>query len=109
MTATAGTTTSPPIRLAPGSPLGDYRVGVPLWPLRIADAYRADGPRGAATLYVIHAQIAQHPGVRDQIIAGTRAAAARPEHRHRVHTLAAGLTGDILWIATEEIEGSLVR
>jgi hypothetical protein len=110
MTATAGTTSSPPSpRLAPGSQLGDYRIGAPLWPLRIADAYRADGPHGPATLYVVHARIAQHAGVRDHIIAGTRAAAALAEHRHRVRTLAAGLTGDILWIATEEVEGSLVR
>jgi hypothetical protein len=47
--------------------------------------------------------------VRDQIIAGTRAAAALPEHKHYVRTLAAGLTGDVLWIATEEVDGSLVR
>jgi hypothetical protein len=47
--------------------------------------------------------------VRDQIIAGTRAAAALPEHKHLVRTLAAGLTGDILWIATEDVDGSLVR
>jgi len=98
-----------PARLAPGFQLGEYRVGQPLWPLRIADAYRSDGPAGPASLYVIHARIAQHPAVRDQIIAGTRAAAALPDHRHLVRTLAAGLTGDILWIATEEIEGSLVR
>jgi hypothetical protein len=96
-------------RLAPGFQLGDYRLGQPLWPLRIADAYRADGPAGAATVYVIHARIAATPQVRDQIIAGTRAAAALPEHRHLVRTLAAGLTGDILWIATEEVDGSLVR
>src|SRR5262249_20431963 len=109
MTATAGAPSSPIARLAPGFQLGDYRVGAPLWPLRIADAYRAEGPQGAATLYVVHAPIAQHAGVRDQVIAGTRAAAALPEHRHRVRTLAAGLTGDILWIATEEVDGSLVR
>jgi hypothetical protein len=110
MTATAETAPSSPIaRLAPGFQLGDYRIGTPLWPLRIADAYRAEGPQGAATLYVVHARIAQHAGVRDQVIAGTRAAAALPEHRHRVRTLAAGLTGDILWIATEEVDGSLVR
>lgn len=110
MTAIAGTTsTLPTPRLAPGFQLGDYRIGQPLWPLRIADAYRADGPRGPATLYVVHASIAQHAGVRDHVIAGTRAAAALPEHRHLVRTLAAGLTGDILWIATEEVEGSLVR
>jgi hypothetical protein len=96
-------------RLTPGLPLGEYRLGAPLWPLRIADAYRAEGPTGPATLYVVHAAIAQHAAVRDHIIAGTRAAAALPEHRHLVRTLAAGLTGDILWIAIEDIDGSLVR
>jgi hypothetical protein len=96
-------------RLPAGTVLGDYRIGAPLWPLRIADAYRAEGPAGPATLYAVHPRIAQHPGVRDHIIAGTRAAAALPEHRHFVRTLAAGLTGDLLWIATEEVDGSLVR
>ena len=96
-------------RLAPGLQLGEYRLGQPLWPLRIADAYKADGPRGPATIYVVHAAIAAHPTVRDHVIAGTRAAAALPEHKHLVRTLAAGLTGDVLWIATEEIDGSLVR
>ncbi|MBL9014373.1 MAG: hypothetical protein JNL83_09355 [Myxococcales bacterium] len=96
-------------RLAPGFALGEYRVGQALWPLRIADAYKADGPKGPATVYVIHARIAANPAVRDEIIAGTRAAAALPEHKHLVHTIAAGLTGDILWIATEEVDGSLVR
>ena len=96
-------------RFPTGTMLGGYRLGAPLWPLRIADAYRAEGPAGPATLYVVHPRIAQHAGVRDHIIAGTRAAAALPEHRHLVRTLAAGLTGDILWIATEEVDGSLVR
>ncbi|MBA3392092.1 MAG: hypothetical protein H0T89_05580 [Deltaproteobacteria bacterium] len=110
MTATVGTTSgSHAARLAPGFQLGEYRLGQPLWPMRIADAYRAEGPKGPATVYVIHAKIAAVPEVRDQIIAGTRAAAALPEHKHLVHTLAAGLTGDILWIATEEVDGSLVR
>lgn len=110
MTMPAGTTTSPPAaRLAPGSRLGEYRVGTPLWSMRIADAYRAEGPIGPVTLYAVRPRIAEHPAVRDQIIAGTRAAAALPEHRHLVRTLAAGLTGDVLWIATEEVEGSLVR
>jgi hypothetical protein len=89
--------------------LGDYRLGQPLWSMRIADAYRADGPKGPATVYVVHAKIAAVPEVRDVVIAGTRAAAALPEHKHLVRTLAAGLTGDILWIATEEIDGSSVR
>lgn len=110
MTATAGPTAAPAtLRLPPGFQLGDYRVDQPLWSLRIADAYRGQGPKGRATLYVIHPRIAQHPGIRDHIVAGARAATALPDHRHLVHTLAAGLTGDILWMATEEIEGSLVR
>ncbi len=96
-------------RLMPGFALGDYKVGQPMFSLRISDAYRAEGPKGVATLHVIHAAIAANPAVRDAIIAGTRAAAALPEHKHLVRTLAAGLTGDILWIATEEVEGSLVR
>ena len=96
-------------RLQAGVQLGDYVLGQPLWPVRIADVYRANGPKGPAAVFVIHAPIAANTTVRDAIIAGTRAAAALPEHRHLVHTLAAGLTGDILWIATEEIDGSLVR
>jgi hypothetical protein len=108
MTAQPGTT-SGTAKLQAGVALGDYVLGQPLWPLRIADAYRANGPTGPATIYVIHASIAQSAGVRDQIIAGTRAAAALPEHKHYVRTLAAGLTGEVLWIATEEVDGSLVR
>lgn len=108
MTAAASASTSG-VRLAAGFQLGDYRLGAPIWSLRIADAYRADGPAGPATIYVVHPAIAAQPAVRDQIIAGTRAAAALPEHRHRVRTLAAGLTGDHLWIATEEVDGSPAR
>ncbi|MBA3458498.1 MAG: protein kinase [Deltaproteobacteria bacterium] len=96
-------------RLAPGFQLGEYRIVAPLWPLRIADAYKAEGPKGPATLFVVHAVMSSNATIRDQIVAGTRAAAALPEHKHLVHTIAAGLTGEILWIATEEIEGSLVR
>jgi hypothetical protein len=96
-------------RLSAGVQLGEYVLGQPLWPLRIADAYRANGPGGASTVYVIHAALSQNVPVRDAIIAGTRAAAALAEHKHLVRTLAAGLTGDILWIATEEVDGSLVR
>jgi serine/threonine protein kinase len=60
-------------------------------------------------VYVIKANISADPVVRDKIVAGTRTAAAIAEHKHLVHTLAAGLTGDILWIATEEVDGQLVR
>ena len=108
MTTTVDTGTSA-ARLQPGLQLGEYRIAQPLWPLRIADAYRAEGPAGPATLYVVHARIAAHPGVREHVIAGTRTAAALPEHRHLVRTLAAGITGELLWIATEEVDGSLVR
>jgi len=97
------------MRLQPGLQLGEYKVLGPLWPLRIADAYKAEGPKGPATLYVVQSVMSQNQTVRDQIIAGTRMAAALPEHKHLVKTLAAGLTGDILWIATEEVEGALVR
>ena len=96
-------------RLAPGFMLGEYRVGQPLWPLRIADAYKAEGPNGPATIYVVHGRIAENAQVRDHIIAGTRAAAQLQEQKHLVRTLAAGLTGTILWIATEDVDGSLVR
>ena len=44
--------------LAPNTRLGDYVVGTPQWPLRAADAYRAVGPQGPATLYVVHTAIA---------------------------------------------------
>ena len=110
MTAPVGSTSgSFAARLQPGFMLGEYRLGQPLWPMRIADAYRADGPKGPATVYVVHAKIAAVPQVRDIIVQGTRAAAQLPEHKHLVRTLAAGLTGDILWIATEEVDGSSVR
>ena len=108
MAATGNQTQFAP-RLSAGVQLGEYVLGQPLWPLRIADAYRANGPKGASTVYVIHAALSVEATVRDQIIAGTRVAAALPEHKHLVRTLAAGLTGDILWIATEEVDGSLVR
>lgn len=107
--STSGDPAVSPARLIPGLALGEYRLGSPLWSLRIADAYRADGPKGPATIYVVHPAIAANPGVREQVIAGTRAAASLPEREHLVRTLAAGLTGDILWIATEEIDGALVR
>ncbi|NVB80450.1 MAG: protein kinase [Kofleriaceae bacterium] len=109
MTAQPGTASGSSAQLRAGAQLGDYVLGQPLWPLRIADAYRANGPKGPATVYVIKAAVAGDPAVRDQVIAGTRAAAVLPEHKHLVRTLAAGLTGDILWIATEEVDGSLVR
>ena len=96
-------------RLSAGMQLGEYVLGQPLWPFRIGEVYKATGPAGASTVFVIHAAIAANPTVRDAIVAGTRAAAALGEHKHLVRTLAAGLTGDVLWIATEDIDGSNVR
>ncbi len=96
-------------RLQPGVQLGEYILGEALWPIRIAEAYRANGPKGPATVYVINPAIAANTAIRDHVIAGTRAAAALPDHKHLVKTLAAGLTGDVLWIATEEVDGTLVR
>jgi hypothetical protein len=107
--AASGTQAQFTPRLSAGFQLGDYVLGQPLWPLRAADAYRANGPGGASTVFVIHAPLAANAIVRDAIIAGTRAAAALGEHKHLVRTLAAGLTGDVLWLATEEVDGSLVR
>ncbi|MGE0545429.1 MAG: hypothetical protein AB7O24_26760 [Kofleriaceae bacterium] len=96
-------------RLPPGLQLGEYRLGQALWPLRIAHAYRGQGPQGPVTMFVVHSIVAANATVRDHIINGTRIAAALREQKHLVHTIAAGLTGDVLWIATEEVEGSLVR
>src|SRR5829696_6780979 len=92
MTMQPGTTSGSHAKLQAGVQLGDYILGQVLWPTRIADAYRANGPSGAATIYVIHAHVASNTQVRDYIIAGTRAAAALPAHKHLVHTRAAGLT-----------------
>jgi hypothetical protein len=89
--------------------LGDYVVGEPLWRLRLGEAFAARGPSGPATLYVIAPTYAQHPEVRAEIVAGTRAAAALPEHPSIVRTVAAGLTGDTLWIATEDVDGLCLR
>src|SRR5690348_18203769 len=93
-------------RLQAGVQLGDYVLGQPLWPLRIADVYRANGPKGPAAVFVIHAPVAANAAVRDAVIAGTRVAAALPEHKHLVHTLAAALTRDILGNATADIDGT---
>jgi eukaryotic-like serine/threonine-protein kinase len=97
-----------------GTRLGDYVVGQPLWPLRIADAYAAvRHTAGAApqpcTLLIIHKAVSAEPAVRDQVIAGVRLAASMPAHKHIVKTIAAGLTSDTLWVATEQWDGSCLR
>ncbi len=47
--------------MMPGFALGEYKIGQPMFSLRISDAYRAEGPKGAATLHVIHAAVAANP------------------------------------------------
>lgn len=98
-----------PPGMAVGTRLGDYILGEPLWRLRLAEVFHARGPAGPATLYVVDAAFAQHPEVRAEIVAGTRAAAALAEHPSIVRTVAAGLTGDVLWIATADVDGTCVR
>lgn len=103
MTAPSGAPATPTIPV--GTRLGDYVLGEPLWTARMAAVYSGRGPAGPATLYVVHPALAAHPDVRAEVVAGTRAAAALPPHPAIVKTVAAGLTGDILWIATEEVGG----
>lgn len=94
--------------LPAGTRLGDHVLGEPLWNGKMAAVYSGRGPAGAATLHIVHAALAAHPEVRAELVAGTRAAAALPPHPAIVKTVAAGLTGDILWIATEDVGGLCV-
>jgi hypothetical protein len=99
--------------IAANTRLGDYVVGAPLWRMRIADAYHAqrlvNGKPSPAMLYVAHPEIAGNSTVRDELIGGVRSAAALPEHPHVVKTIAAGLTGDVLWVAVDAMDGSCLR
>jgi hypothetical protein len=93
-----------------GTQLGPYRLGAPLWRLRIADAYQATGPDGgAATLLVLHADVAAAPGVADALATQLRALSATPEHKHLTRVLGAGQGNGTLWIAIEAADGSNVR
>lgn len=96
-----------------GTRLGDYVIGAPLWRMRIADGYQAqrlvNGQPSGAVLYIVHPAIAAHPDVKQELIAGVRAAAGQPAHPNVVKTLAAGLTGDVLWVAVEPIDGNCLR
>ncbi len=108
MSASEPTRTFPP-----GTRLGDYVVGAPLWRLRIADGYQAQrivsGQATAAVLYIVHPAVAANADVRQQLIEGVRTAAALPAHPNVVKTIAAGLTGDVLWVAVEAIDGNCLR
>jgi len=93
----------------PGAQLGGYTLGAPLWQLAAADVYRATGPAGAATIFVANPAIAQLAEARDAVLATARATVGLPEERHLVRALEAGFDDGVLWIATEELDGSLVR
>lgn len=112
-TFSAGTAAASPAGTPAGTRLGDYVVGAPLWRLRIADGYQAqrgvNGQTTAAMLYIVHPAIAANADVRQQLIEGVRTAAALPAHPNVVKTIAAGLTGDVLWVAVESTDGNCLR
>lgn len=96
--------------LPPGTKLGDFTLGNRVSRQRLGDVYGAQRQREgqpAAPAYVlcVHRSLAQQPSIRDPLIAGVRAAATAPAHPGVLKTEAAGLTGDILWIATEAVAG----
>jgi len=98
----------PAARLSTRAPAGDYRLGAPLWPLRIADALPRDRPAGAATLSSSTRGSPSTPrcAIRCRRHARRRRAPrASPPRR----TLAAGLTGEVLWNRDRGVDGSLVR
>jgi serine/threonine protein kinase len=98
-----------PAAPAPGTTLGGFTLEQPLWRLAAGDVYRASAQGHAATVIVVRAEVAGIPAARDAILAAARRAAKLPEGRHLVRTLGAGVEGDTLWVALEEIDGSLVR
>ncbi len=106
MTAAARASTQ---GMAMGAAVGPFTLTAPAWRHAIADVYRATGPSGPALLYVIRADVAMNPAVREAI--GRRAAhlAALGEHRQLVHTLGAGDIPGVLFLATADAEGNTLR
>lgn len=94
---------------APGTRLGPYTLGAPLWQTAAADVYRATGPEGGASVFVLRPEIGALPAARAAVMAAAEHARELPESKHLARTLAAGSAGDTLWVATEELDGSLVR
>jgi hypothetical protein len=110
MTADLGTSSRSAPAVAPGSPLGEFVIDVPLRRTAVGEAFRASHPSiGAVTLHVIAPELARNAAVRDAIAEGARAAAGLPEHKHLVRTLGAGVSDGRLWVATEELDGSTLR
>jgi serine/threonine protein kinase len=98
-----------PAAPAPGTTLGGFTLEQPLWRITAGDVYRATAQGHPATLIVVRPEIAATPGARDALVAAAKRAATLPEGRHLVRTLGAGVQGDTVWVALEEIDGSLVR
>ncbi|MCE9572141.1 MAG: hypothetical protein K8W52_03185 [Deltaproteobacteria bacterium] len=94
---------------SPGTRLGAYTLGAPLWQTAAADVYRATGPEGGATVFVLRPEIGALPAARAAVMAAAEHAQTLPENKHLARTLGAGSAGDTLWVATEELDGSLVR
>jgi hypothetical protein len=92
-----------------GAEIGPYRLGQLAWRLRIADAYQATGPNGAATVFLLHPDVAAAAGVADALATQARALANAPEHKHLVKLLGAGQAAGTLYAAIEAVEGSNVR
>ena len=92
-----------------GGRVGEYVLEAPLWRLRLADAYRGRGPKGPVTVYLIHAAAASVPQVRDALAAAVTALVRAPDHKHLVRTLDGGSSNGILYVVTEELDGTNVR
>jgi len=95
--------------LAPGTRVADFAITAPLRRTAFADVYRARAASGEVTLYLFYPDLVRVPAVRDAVLAGARTSAALPDHKHRVRTLGGGMAGDVLWVATEELDGSTLR
>jgi hypothetical protein len=84
-----------------------------LWRITAGDVYRATAQGLSATVIVVRPEIAAIPAARDAIVAAAKAAAKLPEARHLVRTLGGGFDrssgNGAVWVALEEIDGSLVR
>jgi hypothetical protein len=93
----------------PGAQLGGFTLEAPLWKLTAGDVYRASAQGIAATVLVVRPELTGLAASRDAILAAAKRAATLPEARHLVRTLGAGVDNGVLWIATEEVDGSLVR
>jgi hypothetical protein len=107
MTAELGRATA--VGPAPGTRLGPYTLGAPLWQTAAADVYRATGPDGPVAVFVLRPEIGALPAARAAVMAAAEHARDLPEAKHLARTLGAGSAGDTLWVATEDLDGSLVR